>query len=246
MVTQNQTDAWLGEQVGQHLDYDQQYGQQCFDFFNYYYQFVTGDGPYADGYGVEGAKDIWDIPTDFFDKIPDSNNLTPNVGDVLIYGPSWGGGFGHVEVCRWSDDGGCHVIGENEHNNSNEGVVEVYRSWASMRGLIGVMRPRLASEPVPDPQPTPEVSNEPTLPQPEAPAPVPDPSPLPEPVVPPVPGTVITPEPAPVNTPDPIPVLEAPAPASTPVTPAKVVVDPTYYKIWELIVAIFKKLIGRK
>ena len=108
MVTENQANEWLGQQVGQHLDYDHQYGQQCVDFFNFYYQFITGDNPYADGYGVDGAKDLWNIPNDRFDKIPDSNNLIPNVGDVLIYGPSWGGGYGHVEVCRWSDDG-CGV-----------------------------------------------------------------------------------------------------------------------------------------
>lgn len=83
----------------------------------------------------------------------------------------------------------------------------------------------------PAPQPTPEVPSEPTpdpVPEPQAPAPVPDPSPLPEPDVPAVPGTVITPT------------------ENQPTPPKVVVPDPTYYKIWELIVALFKKLIGRK
>jgi hypothetical protein len=138
LVTENEANAWLGQQTGKHLDYDQQYGQQCFDFFNYYYQFVTGEGPYADGYGVAGAKDIWDVPTDFFDKIPDSRTLEPNVGDVLIYGSSWGAGFGHVEVCRWSDANGCHVIGENEHGDASEGVVEVYRTWRNQMNQLQI------------------------------------------------------------------------------------------------------------
>jgi cell division septation protein DedD len=201
LVTENEANAWLGQQTGKHLDYDQQYGQQCFDFFNYYYQFVTGEGPYADGYGVAGAKDIWDVPTDFFDKIPDSRTLEPNVGDVLIYGSSWGAGFGHVEVCRWSDANGCHVIGENEHGDASEGVVEVYRTWGNMRGLIGVMRPRFS----PEQAPVPVVVNDP-LP--------------PTPVVTPEEPNEPTPDPVPVSTPvsvpDPAPVESDPTPVSEP------------------------------
>lgn len=196
MVTEDQANAWLGEQVGKHLDYDQQYGQQCFDFFNYYYQFVTTEGPFADGYEIAYAKDIWTVPTDLFDKIPDSNSLQPNVGDILVYGPAWGGGYGHIEVCRWSDAGGCHVIGENEHNNTNEGVVEVYRSWASMRGLLGVMRPHFTvptppqSDPVPTP--TPEPTPDPVVTIPDEPVVTPTPTP-PEPVIPTTPVPVAVP-----------------------------------------------------
>lgn len=243
MVTQDMADVWLGQQVGKHLDYDNLYGQQCFDFFNFYYQFVTGRNPYSDGYAVPGAKDIWNVPTDKFDKIPDSNSLVPNVGDVLVYGASWGGGFGHVEVCRWSDHSGCHVIGENEHNNANEGVVEVYRSWASMRGLIGVMRPRFA--PKPQPAPPQEAPSEPTqVPDPPAPVPV-NPTPV-EPSEPTTPPVETTPDPPASSVEEP-PQTPPADPAPKEPTPPKVIVpEPTYFKIWELIVAIFKKLIGKK
>lgn len=73
-----------------------------------------------------------------------------------------------------------------------------------------------APEPTPEPAPTPD-------PTPVVPDPLPDPVPVPSP------GTVITPTPK-------------PTPAPTP--PVKVVVpDPSeYYKLWELIVAIFKKI----
>jgi hypothetical protein len=236
MVTENQADVWLGQQVGQHLDYDQQYGQQCFDFFNYYYQYISGRGPYGDGYGVLGAKDIWDVPTVLFDKIPDSRTLVPNVGDALIYGSTWGGGYGHVEVCRWSDDNGCHVIGENEHGNPSEGVVEVYRSWAGMRGLIGVMRPRFS----PDPTPPQEVPSEPTQ--------------TPEPV-PTEPSEPKAPTPADAS-PDEADTQPLPTQADTPTqdtnqapepTPPKVVVpEPTYFNLWELIKAILQKIFKKK
>ena len=54
---------WLNAQNGKALDYDKMYSIQCVDFFNYYYQFLTGRNPYSDGYGVPGAKDLWNVPT---------------------------------------------------------------------------------------------------------------------------------------------------------------------------------------
>lgn len=244
MVTENQADVWLGQQVGQHLDYDHVYGQQCVDFFNFYYQFISGDNPYSDGYGVNGAKDLWDRPNDRFDKIPDSNNLIPNVGDVLVYGASWGGGYGHVEVCRWSDAGGCHVIGENEHNNSNEGVVEVYRSWASMRGLIGVMRPNFSPEPQPTPPPAPEPTPDPTpvepTPQPEEPSePTQDPTPTPDPVETPPADPAPTPD-VPTESDSGTPSSEVPAKPVVVSTPSK------WEQLFNAILAFLKQLFNKK
>jgi hypothetical protein len=89
----------------------------------------------------------------------------------------------------------------------------------------------------PTPTPPQEVPSEPT--------PTPDPVPTQpsEPATPPPTETPQPPadqgqEPAPVPTPNPTP--------ETP-TPSKVVIpEPTYFKLWELFVAIFKKLIGKK
>lgn len=132
--------SWISSQVGQKLDFDQQYGFQCVDFFNFYYQHISGDNPYSDGYSVPGAKDLWNIANDRFTKIPDSNTLLPHLGDVAVYGAAWGAGYGHVEMVESIDANGCTFIGENEHGNPQEGVVRVYRTWAQMRGLLGVMR----------------------------------------------------------------------------------------------------------
>lgn len=140
MTTQSEAVAWLNAQISQHLDYDHEYGQQCVDFFNFYYQYESGDNPYADGYSVSGAKDLWNIPNNRLTKIPDSSTLVPEPGDICVYGTAWGTGYGHVEMVISNDDNGCTFVGENEHNDPNQGVVTVYRTWAQMRGLIGVMR----------------------------------------------------------------------------------------------------------
>lgn len=196
-MTQDNAVVWLQGQVGQSLDFDRAYGLQCFDLFNYYYQFLTGRNPYAFGYGVEGAKDIYDVNTDVFDKIDDSDTLTPQPGDVLIYGSSWGSGYGHAEICEYSDSNGSHIIGENERGNASDPVTRVYRTWGQMHGLRGVLRFHWA---VPTPPPTPEPAPEPT----PEPAPVPEPTPEPTPV--PEPTPIPTPEPQPT----PPPVVEPP------------------------------------
>jgi hypothetical protein len=86
-----------------------------------------------------------------------------------------------------------------------------------------------------------EVPNEPTPPAPIQTDPVPT-----APSQPPVETTTETPQPTPSPTeePSPAPTTDpAPAESTPPKPPVKVVVpEPTYFKIWELIVAILKKL----
>lgn len=139
-MNQKQAVDWLNAQVGVYRDFDGQYQAQCVDLFNFYYQFLTGRNPYSDGYGVPGAKDLWNVPTDKFTKIGDSPSLVPQVGDVLIYGTSWGGGYGHVEMVVGVDANGCAVVGNNLTGNPRLAVQKTYRTWSQMRGLIGVMR----------------------------------------------------------------------------------------------------------
>ena len=71
-MTQADAVNWLTSKLGHYLDFDKQWGSQCVDSLNYYYQFLTGRSPYPDGYGVEGAKDLWNVPTSRFTKIGDS------------------------------------------------------------------------------------------------------------------------------------------------------------------------------
>lgn len=140
MATQTEAINWLNSQVGKYVDFDGAWGSQCVDAFNFYYQYLTGRSPYSDGYGVPGAKDLWNVGTDRFEKIADSASLKPQAGDILIYGSSWGGGYGHVEMVLSSDANGCTVVGANLTGNSKTGVQKTYRTWAQMKGLIGVMR----------------------------------------------------------------------------------------------------------
>jgi hypothetical protein len=140
MATKTEAVNWLNSQVGKYVDFDGAWGSQCTDLFNFYYQQLVGRSPYADGYGVPGAKDLWNVATSRFTKIPDSPTLVPQPGDILIYGNTWGGGYGHVEMVVGVDANGCSIVGANLSGNSSVGVQKTYRSWGGMRGLTGVMR----------------------------------------------------------------------------------------------------------
>jgi len=139
-MNQKQAVDWLNSEVGQYRDFDGQWQAQCTDEFNFYYRFLTGRNPYDDGYGVPGAKDLWNVATSRFTKIPDSPSLVPQPGDILIYGSSWGGGYGHVEMVVAVDANGCTIVGNNLTGNPRLAVQKTYRTWAQMKGLIGVMR----------------------------------------------------------------------------------------------------------
>lgn len=143
MITQAEAVAWLNYANGKYWDFDGLYGKQCVDLFNFYYRQLTGVSPYARGYGVEGAKDLWNVPTDVFTKLPNTPTLMPQPGDVMIYGPSWGGGYGHVEMVLYTSATGATVVGNNMSGDPSKVATSAYRTWAKINsGLIGVMRPK--------------------------------------------------------------------------------------------------------
>lgn len=197
---------WLYSENGGVLDFDGIYGAQCVDYFNFYYRFLTGHNPYSDGYGVPGAKDLWNVPTDLFAKVPNNPNdpnQLPQTGDILIYNSSWGGGLGHVEMVLSADQNGVNVSAQN---SKGQYVDVEFRPWKRIvGGLIGWLSFNgFAPEPVttvpPPPEPTPVIINDPLPPViPEVPnVPTPTPTPVetqptqpetPAPTVPPTPQT---------------------------------------------------------
>lgn len=223
-MTRDQALNWMYEQNGQSLDFDGRYGAQCFDYFNYYYQFLTGRNPYSDGYAVEGAKDIWNVPTDLFTKIPNdpyAADQLPQTGDILIYNGSWGGGYGHVEMVLSADQNGVNVSAQN---SKGPYVAEEFRPWNRVvGGLIGWLSYNGFNEltsPQPEPTPTPQST--------------PDPVPVPEPTPTPAPQPVLTPEPAPV--PDPDMVVEPTNPVPTPVPVEPVPTPQPLFNLKKLLV----------
>jgi cell division septation protein DedD len=121
---------------------------------------------------------------------------------------------------------GSYTYVMQQYNDGPNYDHDVFFGTADQFKQYGWGYPEAAPQPAPTPVPVP------------APVPTPEPAPTPAPQPAPVPEPTPAPQPTPQPTPDPSP---QPAP-----TPKVVVPDPAeYYKLWELIVAIFRKLVRK-
>ena len=81
---------------GKPIDYDGYYGNQCVDLYR---QYVKECLEYPQSSGVQGAANIWDnYLQDYFERVDNTPDGVPKLGDVIIWNKNAGGGFGHVGV----------------------------------------------------------------------------------------------------------------------------------------------------
>ena len=86
---------------GKPVDFDHYYGNQCVDLYR---QFVKECLVYPQSPGVTGAADIWNTYLkDYYLRIDNTPDGVPQLGDVVIWNKSAGGGFGHVAVFSSGD-----------------------------------------------------------------------------------------------------------------------------------------------
>lgn len=104
--------------------------------------------------GAVGAKDILTATNtrpDLFQQIPNNPNdpnQLPQVGDWIIWGSTWGAGFGHIACAKTVSKDSFTSIEQNY--NYNKKVTEQWHNWS---GVIGWVRYTPTSPP-PPPQPT--------------------------------------------------------------------------------------------
>lgn len=184
----------------------------------------------------------WSSATDmnFFNDASD-----PNVAYIIMIDASNAPGLQTHFVMVWATYGN----GDLQIDDSWDGRRKKLSAYGTPSKIIYSAIKYIKVQPPAPPQ---EAPSEPT----PTPDPIPsDPAPVqtdPVPTEPSEPTTPATPEapadPAnPVETPPPAtPADPAPETPTKPAPPKVIVPEPTYFKIWELIVAIFKKLIGKK
>lgn len=90
------TQEFFNQYNGKGVDFDGYYGFQCMDLAEQYNKDVVG-APRLGG----NAADVWDhYPTDKYDKIANTPNNAPQLGDIIIWGRTVGGGFGHIAIVQ--------------------------------------------------------------------------------------------------------------------------------------------------
>lgn len=126
------------------LDYDGSYGNQCMDLALYYNQEVVG-APRLIG----NAADVWDTyPQDYYDRIVNTPDGVPNLGDVMIWGRGVGPD-GHIAVFQEGDpnqftsqDINWPVQGYYDKDGNFIGTGVCHFQPHSYNGVIGWLRPK--------------------------------------------------------------------------------------------------------
>lgn len=129
--------GWINQNQFKYHDFDGWYGAQCVDLFNFYNKGFVGGGFTS---GVTGAKDIWGNPNMNRNYAALGANQRAQMGDVVVYGPSWGGGYGHVGIVVQDLGGQLRVLNANATSAGSRGLTVI--STLSKNGMLGYYRPR--------------------------------------------------------------------------------------------------------
>jgi hypothetical protein len=107
--------------------------EQCVDLWRAYNKKVIG-GPFMLG----NAVDFWTIyPVDFYDKIPNTPTAVPRLGDVIIWGTTYGK-YGHIAICTdIADTKGFTSFDQNDPLNSS-----CHYQPHKYTGVLGWLRPK--------------------------------------------------------------------------------------------------------
>lgn len=129
--------GWINQNEFKYHDFDGWYGAQCVDLFNFYNKGFVGGGFTS---GVAGAKDIWGNPNMNRNYVAVGRNQRAQMGDVVVYGSSWGGGYGHVGIVVSDQGGTLKVLNANATSAGSKGLTVI--STLSKNGMLGYYRPR--------------------------------------------------------------------------------------------------------
>lgn len=90
-------DDWFSAALGNDLDPDGHYGNQCVDAVDHYAEFIFGV-PWPRSVGaVSGARQLLDVaPDEFWTRIDYYHGFIPQRGDVLVYGGDQYNQWGHT------------------------------------------------------------------------------------------------------------------------------------------------------
>lgn len=134
--------SYLGRTYIGTNDYDK---GQCVGLYNKVVQDVTG--LLYPLQGAQGAKDLITCKNtrpDMFQQIknnPNDPNMLPAVGDWVVWGSTWGGGYGHVACVKTVSVNGFTSIEQNFVANK---VTEQTHNWSGVIGWVRYIQPQAA------------------------------------------------------------------------------------------------------
>lgn len=150
MTLQEWANAALTHQFGNYIDVDGYYQGQCWDLAAHYAREVVGcpSLPTVTG-GAEGVYTRFAAPIpDYFTKVannPSDANQLPPAGALIVYGPTSGNRYGHIEVVMGANASGVDVILQDGFNPTR-GPFRDFRRWGTLPTL-GWLVPKTQAKP---------------------------------------------------------------------------------------------------
>jgi hypothetical protein len=138
-------DDFLRLNNGQFMDWDNAYGAQCVDLFNFYNDQVIG-APWIGTPLTGGAADLWvnfdnSIARDYYVRVGNTPDFVPQRGDVMIWAANTPatGPAGHVGICTGEGNTDYFVSFDQNYPTGTP----CHNERHSYTGVYGVLRPKM-------------------------------------------------------------------------------------------------------
>lgn len=133
-------DEYFKSVNGKGVDYDGNYGVQCFDLVNDYAVKVLGCKPFIGMYAWEIYEDFAAQPSAArFTRIADTPDLVPKKGDIVVWAKSLNGKAGHCAIATGNGDTTWFTSYEQNWTGKNDPCTVVRHDYSH---VLGVLRPK--------------------------------------------------------------------------------------------------------
>ena len=120
------------------MDYDGVAGCQCVDLTKYYLDEVFGLTPGAWGdayYWYDGFDNIPTLYNNFI-KIPNTPDFVPQKGDMVVWGKSLNGNWGHIAICSGEGDTTWFKSWENNWTGQHDPTTKIKHNYNHVSGFL--------------------------------------------------------------------------------------------------------------
>ena len=133
-------DQFKVKYIGKGIDYDGNYGVQCFDLANQYCKDVVGCTGFTGMYAYEIYTNFEHQPCrNKFTRIANTPSFIPKKGDIMVWSSSLNGRAGHVAICTGKGDRTYFMSLDQNWTGKNDPCTEVKHNY---NHVLGVLRPK--------------------------------------------------------------------------------------------------------
>ncbi len=132
-------DEYFDKYEGKGIDYDGNYGVQCFDLANDYSVKVVGGKQFVGMGAYEIYTNFANQPAhELYERIPNTPDFVPKKGDIIVWSQSLSR-WGHVAVCNGKGDTTWFESYDQNWGGRNEPATLIRHNYNC---VLGVLRPK--------------------------------------------------------------------------------------------------------